>query len=145
MPSRRRDSAYFSRVREAFAGLAGVEQVVTNAATASVLVTHSGDEKALIDAARERGLFELEVLTDRPSALSSVQQGIDRADAMLRSRTKSDLSLGSVAFYALLGSTGYQIARGNFLPAGATLLFQAFNVMVRAVESERRAAGRQQL
>jgi hypothetical protein len=145
MPSRRRDAAYFGRVREALASLAGVEQVVTNAATASVLVTHTGDEKVLIDAARERGLFELAVLTDKATALSSVQQGIDRADAMLRTRTRGDLSLGSVAFYALLGSTGYQIARGNFLPAGATLLFQAFNVMMRAVDSERRAAATRQL
>ena len=52
------------------------------------------------------------------------------ANDALRRRTKNTADLRSVAFTALLGGSIYQMVRGDFLPAGGTMLMQAIDVLL---------------
>ena len=46
------------------------------------------------------------------------------------------MDLRVVTVGALLGGSAYQLVRGNFLPAGGTMLVQALSVLFGRVESD---------
>jgi hypothetical protein len=96
-----------------------------------VVIRHSGDWEQVRRFASERELFESPELQSAQPALASVYQRMRAIDLDLRHRTGNEWGIGAIAFYALVGASLYQLGRGKFLPAGATLLFQAVNILLR--------------
>jgi hypothetical protein len=47
----------------------------------------------------------------------------------MHDRTKGSVDLRTLAFLSLLGGGAYQIVRGHALPAGVSLVVQAFDVL----------------
>ncbi len=147
LPSVKGDDRFFGRLRDELRRLAGVEDVHVNALTGSVLVRYSGDFAAIARDAHEHDLFDVEAppatadAEPPPSptaarATEHVRAFLVRTDGMIRRRTKGAVDLRLVTFAALVSGSAYQLARGNFLPAGGTMLVQAMNVLFGRIEDE---------
>lgn len=91
IPEKRGDSSYFESISKALSRHAGVEDLVTAPATASILIHHQEPAEPIIASASERGLFAIvpepqpartesatEVNTSRffPSTLHAVANGL---------------------------------------------------------------------
>jgi hypothetical protein len=141
LPSAKGDTAFFRRLEEELRRCAGVTGVKVNAKTGSVLVRHGGDLDVVARHARAQGLFELEEreeprasearggLSRHARTLEEIEKAIRDADDSLRRRTNGAVDLQTLAFGALLGGSAYQVVRGKFLPAGATMLVQALGLL----------------
>ncbi len=92
----------------------GVRAVITNPATAGVLVLHSSDPDRIIERSVAEGFF---IIGDAAHARTNLQRRVstafDTADAALRDVTGNELDVGGTAFVALVGLSIYQIWRGN--------------------------------
>jgi len=139
LPSVKGDAGFFARVRDELRRFAPVEDVHVNARTGSVLVRHSGAFDAVARHAHESDLFDVEEQRETsdgappsPTAARAtvhVRAFLVRADETIRRQTNGAVDLRLVTFAALLGGSAYQLARGNFLPAGGTMLAEAMNVL----------------
>ena len=146
LPSARGDARFFARVKDELRRFGGVEDVHVNARTGSVLVRHSGKFDAIARHAHERDLFDIEerraAEVDIPPspavarATEHVRDALVHADDTIRRRTKGAVDLRIVTFAALLGGSAYQLVRGNFLPAGGTMLAQAMSLLFGRVETD---------
>ena len=142
LPSMKGDTRFFARLKEELSHLAPVRDVHVNALTGSVLVRHSGDFDAVARHAHEHDLFdvqetphETEAATEAPTSASTartterVRELLVHADETLRRQTKGTVDLRIITFAALVGGSAYQLVRGNFLPAGGTMLAQAMSLL----------------
>jgi hypothetical protein len=122
IPSRRRDSGYFTRVVAGLRACPAVAELRVNPATASVLIVDSrGVHLESVRAfAREHGLFDLPG-TGPLQLAASVLHGARRLDHGLRSLSGGELDLKDAAFLALAGGALYQLLRGELLAPAATL------------------------
>ena len=149
LPSAKGDTRFFARMKDELSRLAPVRDVHVNALTGSVLVHYSGGFDAIARHAHEHDLFDIEEPpreTDAatgPPASATAARATERmrallvhADEGLRRETKGAIDLRIVTFAALLGGSAYQLVRGNFLPAGGTMLAQAMNVLFGSVRPE---------
>lgn len=127
---RRGDPTWFDALQSALSECPTVRDVRTNPGTGSVVVRHTGDWEQVRRFASDRELFESPEAASEQPPLASVYQRLRAIDLDLRSRTGNEWGIGAMAFYALVGASLYQLGRGKFLPAGATLLFQAVNIML---------------
>ena len=146
IPERRSDPGYFAHVSEQLGQCPGVESVMTNAITGSVLVVHETDEPdVLIAYARTFELFD--TLDGPASALERsrppadiINVGLRHMDAWVRAETKQSTDLRSVALTGLIAAAVWQMLRGQLFPAAGTLLWYALSVA-----SERRSSGGEQV
>ena len=130
--SRRGDEAFFSALGTGLLECPGVEQVLANTRTASVLVLHRTELEKVFDFAEERQLFLRPKAPANRWLLDSVNDQITALDDRLLDRSEGRWGLSSLAFYGLLAATGYQIYRGNLLPAAETLVQHALKVLENA-------------
>jgi hypothetical protein len=141
LPASKGDARAFRRIEDELRKCPSVIDVATNAATASVLVRYRGDFDAVSRHAEAQALFEIQASDPAradeggsfagPSSrtLDELRRALGTADERLRQRTSGRVDLGTVAFGALLGGSIYQLARGEFLPVGGTMLMQAIGVL----------------
>ncbi len=102
-----------------------------------MLVRHRGEFGAVAEHARAQALFELCEPVSEPEqrsegdtlTLGQLRTSIVRANESLRSRTDGSLDLKTIGVAALLAGGVYQCAKGNFLPAGGTMLIQALDLV----------------
>jgi hypothetical protein len=129
IPALRHDAERLHSVGEALSRCPGVNAVRTNQLTGSVLVEHDdGDLDVIVVYAQESELFDLNLEGPRgpeTSPAAVVERGLARLDSWVRSETGDRSTLGSVTFVALLVASVWQAARGQVLPAAATLAWYA--------------------
>jgi hypothetical protein len=129
VPTMRHQEPYFARMREQLAGVPGLRRLTTNTRTASVLIEYVGDLEALDQLGSRLSLFKLEQ-RPHPHSLSEWLYKITNApDEVLKKVTDGRLDAAGVAALALTGMGISQIIRGQALPAGWTLLWNATNLI----------------
>jgi hypothetical protein len=135
IPDRRGDIKYFTLLHRKLAALDGIQAVVVNPSTSSLLISHSSAVKRLIEYAKAENLFE--VTPDRFSApVSDIISGqAFSVNQRLRALSFGRLDLSSLAFLILLCLAIVQILRGQFLAPATTLLWYAIQALV--MESRR--------
>jgi hypothetical protein len=135
-PEQRGNPAFFDNLATALARNSSVVQVRVSADTGSVLVLHTGDLGAILAQATRLGLFE--VVPPPPPRLSLrwVRDTIEAADDRVAKETGETFSVGTLLCLWLVGAGVFQAKNGHFLPAGVTLLKNAFEVMQWVAERE---------
>jgi hypothetical protein len=130
IPNRRGDIKYFTLLHSKLAALDGVELVVVNPSTSSLLISHSLEVKSLIEYAKAENLFE--VTPDRPSApVAEIISGQALSvEQRLRVLSFGRLDLSSIAFLVFLCLAIVQILRGQFFAPATTLLWYAIQALV---------------
>jgi hypothetical protein len=134
IPSRKGDQAYLLSVKEHFSGLEGVEAVEINPLTASVLITHSSDERAIAQYARSSNLFVLQGLDSSPAGLQRrISKAFGNINSQLKTATSGEIDVGGLAFVVLMGFGVYQISVGNLtaLPWYAAFWY-ALNIFLKS-------------
>ncbi len=117
VPSQRGAADYFESLVACLAKHPDVEEVHADPRTAGILVLHGGDEKAILGAARERGLIAL----DEP-----IEASENTPQAVFSGRT-GDLPSVNTLLAAVLGILGcVQVMRGRTLGPASELLWNAY-------------------
>ena len=137
LPSERGDLPHLERIADGLRRCPVVTDVTVNARTGSVLVRHRGEFGAVAEHARAQDLFDVCEPACEPVqrnegdtlTLGRLRTAILRANESLRSRTEGSLDLKTIGVAALLAGSIYQGAKGNFLPAGGTMLLQALDLV----------------
>jgi hypothetical protein len=138
---RRHDAVYFAHVAEQLRQCPSVVDVTVTPVTGSVLILHEGtDRDTIAGYAKAFELFDLVLPAARaPEAEllpdQIVLERLHRVDRWMRQQSDGGADLRSMALIALLAGAVWQLARGQVLPAGATLLWYAL-----ALTRERKSA-----
>jgi len=129
VPSMRNQESYFARMREQLASIPGLRRLTTNTRTASVLIEYVGELEALDQLGARLALFTLEQ-RPHPHSLSEWLYKITNVpDDLIKKVTDGRVDAAGVAALALTGMGISQIVRGQALPAGWTLLWNATNLI----------------
>jgi hypothetical protein len=133
---RKHDREFFQRAAATLIEMDGTGPVTINPVSASVLVLHRDSVEALGAFAREHGLFDLapqviEAPPPRRPLPQAVGDKLQLADFALRYKTGNKTDLATITFGALIIGAGVQLLRGQFLPASATLLHYALDLVPR--------------
>ncbi|MDX1655797.1 MAG: hypothetical protein R3310_11365, partial [Candidatus Competibacteraceae bacterium] len=114
------------------ADLPSVERVEANPRTAGLLIRHRGTAASLLEAARERGLFEL---SQRPlpstPVLERAAQGVDRLDDLLTQGSRGSLDLRALLLLSLLAMLLVQFHRGQIMAPATTLIWYILDLLDR--------------
>jgi hypothetical protein len=98
--------------------------------TGSLLIEHEGEFEPILAQAEQW----LDIEAAKPNtAMRRIRRALVRIDQM---PVHESARFSSLAFFALLGASVYQAARGDFLPAGLPLLGYAMRVMDWAADRE---------
>jgi hypothetical protein len=113
--AKRGDSEFFQNLTDRLGLVDGVKAVRANPATASLLLEHDGADAAVLDAARERHLFETAppAKTRRPTPHSSKRRGPAPLD---------------LAAAGLAGAGLVQAARGQIVGSASENLWNAYGL-----------------
>lgn len=134
VPSKRGSDAYFSKVRDDLEGHELIDEVRVNADTGSILIFHSGDEKAVLEEAQRKGLI---TLASQTKAEPKVEQdwpemifdALSRLDRRIRTATDDAFDLQSSTALVLIGLSALQAKRREVLPPATALMAQALNLL----------------
>jgi len=137
IPAMRHQSPYFERVRERLATVAGLHRLTTNTRTASVLLEYEGEIEPVEQIGERLELFALEERPHRPSLTQWIHAVASQPDALLKQVTDGRVDATGVAALALAGMGISQIVRGQALPAGLTLLWNASDLIRDAGKPKR--------
>jgi hypothetical protein len=128
---RRRDDAYFAHVAQQLRQCPSVVEVIVTPLTGSVLVRHEGtDIEVIAGYGKAFELFEVGVPARHPDHAEPlpdqvIRERLDRIDRWMRRESGDHADARSMALLGLLAAAVWQLARGNVLPAGGTLLWYA--------------------
>jgi hypothetical protein len=141
----KRDSDYFSRLKEYLSPLPGVEKIEVNPVTGSVLVLHSIDLKSVEDLklvsdySEMGGLFKI-VVPETSSV--SLAQGLADAFAGLNEKVKEatagTVDIPTVAFLVLVGASMVSLSEGVVAVPAITALWYAGSILQHQVRTEKR-------
>jgi hypothetical protein len=125
---RRGDAEFFRGVQELLRQHDGIQTVAVNAATASILVHHTGEADEIAAAAQAAGLFEVAPMPT-PSLGAQARSGLRTADRDLRRITDGRVDMNSALFLGLTGLAMHQALKGNLLAPASTLLWYALEAL----------------
>lgn len=129
VPSERNNAAFFKHAEEVLRELEGIDYVVSNPVTASILLLHRLSLDEIGQHARNRGLFD--VTEPERAGATVIQQaaaGIRVADRRMHALTRGNVDLDSMVFLGLGAVALVQLARTRVWPSAFTLLWYAFVV-----------------
>ncbi len=131
VPERRRDSDYFAHLATRLAGLAEVEQVVVNPATAGILIHHHGlSVERLASFGSEQGLFDLHLATPEQHPLWQGAAALGNTlDQQLQRSSSGQVDLRSIGFLVLVAMALVQFSRGQILAPASTLIWYASDLL----------------
>lgn len=131
IPAHRHDVAYFERLGDCLAGVAGVTKVTASPETAGVLIVHDGaDSDELFRAAADLMVPSAEgYLPER--AVETVSRALQRLGDVIGRAGRGTTDAPSVLFLILAGLALLQIRRGAVLAPASTLLWYAFEIVRR--------------
>jgi hypothetical protein len=125
IPERRRDEAFFGRVRQRLSQWPGVIGVEVNPITAGVLVHFDSAAEDFAGRARDDDLFDLVELAPEPRPIvEEIREGFEGVDRKLRRLTGGG-DLRTLVFAALLAGAVYQLVRGNIAAPAVSLFWYA--------------------
>lgn len=134
VPDMRRQDEYFQRMRQRLADLPGLRRLTTNTRTGSVLIEYSGKLEALDELGSRLGLFRVQNRPHPHSMSEWLYTFTTAPDNFLKRVTDGRVDAAGITALTLAGAGILQIVRGQALPAGWTLLWNATN-LVRDVGS----------
>jgi hypothetical protein len=136
--TRRLNQRYFEAAAEALRRCGGVDAVIANPLTGSLLILHHASRSAIEAFAEERGVFTVTALElpDIPSdrVASAVDAITTRFDQAISRSTYDTGDLRTIAFLTLAALAVVQFVRGNALPPAITLVTYAMGVLPRGDE-----------
>jgi hypothetical protein len=128
--ARRGRADYFAGIEEKLVQCPGVERVVTNPVTGSVLLEPAVDLAALVAFTQAQQLFQL---AQAPVLMAPLtQQVAERLSALngeLRRFSGGGIDLGSLGFLGLATLAAVQLQRGHVLGPASTLLWYAAGLL----------------
>jgi len=140
IPSKKGDSCYFDDVHTLMSEYEGIEKVVVNALTASVLVIHAVDSKKIAAYAERNNLFRMEDVKpfEKQTYISrKVSETFRDMNSSVIVSTKGFANVPDLVLLTLVGLSAIQISRGNFTaPAWYTALWYALNIFLKAQSKE---------
>lgn len=116
-------SVYFAELIERLQTCPGVQRVVANPDTASLLLEHSVPFADIALFARQQSLFDLE-----PSAAASSEAATYRSWLSRQLQAGSQLNMRLLLVSGLVVLSLIQIARGQILAPASTLLWYAWHL-----------------
>ncbi len=120
----------FERIARELTQLPAVRVVRASPRTGSLLIEHDGDLEPILAQAKQW----LDLETRGPHApMRRLRRALERFEEL---PPRENAHLSTLAFFALLGASVYQAARGDFLPAGLPLIGFALRVMDWAADRE---------
>lgn len=133
IPARRRNTEYFTALEKDLITVEGIERVIANPVTASLLLVHNVSLERLSEYAAERQLFSLIHIPPKQVTLhDSLTNNFNTWDKKIRDYTQGAADIGSLAFLGLIGAGVYQISKGNFTaPAWYTAFWYALNIFLK--------------
>ena len=128
------DTAFFTRVRERLTRCRLVSAVEVNPLTASVLICHTGELRAIAEYAEKNKLFRLVPYRKNPGSVAHATIATYKTvDAQIKRLSGGELDLAHTAFLTLTGAGIYQICRGKFgAPAWYTAFWYGLNIFLKA-------------
>ena len=127
------NAAYFEQLRSALAQMAGVRAVSVNPLTESVLLEHEVPIDPLLREAEQRGFLQLDLEpVEREPYLVRVGRALQDTDRKMHQASSGRVDLETLAFVGMLAGGILQVARGNGLPAGVTMLRYALEFVTAA-------------
>lgn len=117
LPGQRGDAAFFDSLADTLKAWPAVTRVHADFRTGSLLIEHDGDLRAILERAREAGLFAIDAAPVRsfPPPRRPGRRGV----------APRPLSLAAAAF---AGAGLYSASQGRVLSSGVEHLWQGFNV-----------------
>jgi hypothetical protein len=143
IPSKKADQGYFFSLKERLANLPGIEAVVVNPVTGSVLIRHSYDPeeidlKPVAEFTELSGLFKLEIPEQRAqvSIAEQVSGKMGGLNAQLKEWSAGAVDFQSLAFLGLIGVGLFQASRGAVMIPAITALWYASSLLKDAKATE---------
>ena len=137
------NAEYFDQLRGTLAGMPGVRAVQVNPLTESILVEHDVPIDPLLREAEQRGFLQLDLGPGGEDPyLARIGRALSNSDRKLHEASAGRVNLDTLAFFGMLAGGVYQVARGNGLPAGVTMLRYALEFVTSASQSELAQQGR---
>lgn len=137
---RKGDREYFQRVAAEFIAVEGVEAVVTDFRTGSVLVRYRGELPSLLEEGAQRDLFRIAKGPQGVAWTTAIYQALERGDRELYAESGGRVDFSTLSFLAMAAAGIFQVANGRGLPAGVTLLRYAYEVLRNEAARARAAA-----
>lgn len=135
IPQRKRNPAFFAKIRDELAKLEGVERVEANPSTGSVLIHHRSSVGAIAQFAETAKLFALAVegAPLNPTSLASrINENVRKLNKQLVAATHGTLDLTSVTAFGLaVGGVLKGIVCKDFLPSGGNMVWWAASLLAR--------------
>ena len=136
IPSKKGDAAYFMTIAEHFSSCEGIENIVVNPRTASLLFIHKTDATRITEYAALNGIFNAAVtssIREHPSLYDGVTESFNTVDKKIKKFTNNELDLSSMTFIALVGAGIYKIAKGDITaPAWYTVFWYGLNMFMKS-------------
>jgi len=139
IPSKKGDPVYFAGLKDLVSKFPGVQDVVVNPQTGSLLVLHDLDVRGVdlstLGSHTEMiGLFRIAPVQAGQGSVSQRVTDVFRdANRGVQRFTRGELDLPTLVFIGLLGLGVAQIARGKLTaPAWYVAFWYAFNVFMKA-------------
>jgi hypothetical protein len=129
VPEMRNQANYFANLRERLTSIEGLRALTTNVRTASVLIEHTGHAPDLAEAGVRLELFTLGQVPENTSLISRLYGLLSQPDAIIKSVSGGRVDVAGLTVLALTGMGISQIVKGQGLPAGWTLLWNAANLV----------------
>lgn len=130
--ARRGRADYFAGIEEKLVQCPGVERIVVNPVTGSVLLEPASDFAALVAFTQAQQLFQL---VQEPALMPPLtQQVAERFGVLngeLRKFSGGGIDLGSLGFIGLVTLAAVQLQRGHVLGPTSTLLWTAIGLLLR--------------
>ena len=121
---------YFTSIEEKLVQCPGVERVVVNPVTGSVLLEPAIDLAALVTFTQAQQLFQL---AERPVLMAPLTQQVAERfgilNGELRRLSGGGVDLGSLGFIGLVTLAAVQLQRGHVLGPASTLLWSAISLL----------------
>jgi hypothetical protein len=134
---------YFDQLHSALAQMAGVRTVHVNPLTESVLLEHEVPSDPLLREAEQRGFVQLDLEPEEVEPyLVRVGRALQASDRKMEQASAGRVNLDTLAFVGMLAGGIFQVARGNGLPAGVTMLRYAVEFVTAAAHRELLAQAR---
>jgi hypothetical protein len=115
---------------DAVAKLSGVRQVEARPATGSLIVTHDGSAKDLIEAAKLAGLFLVEAFAETYVPDFEAAASIGRLDQFLKETIGGGIDLLTIAAFAFFAMALRQAAAGRIMPPAATAVWYGLSLLL---------------
>lgn len=117
IPSKKGEVAYFLSLEDQLSKCPGVENLVANPLTGSLLITHATDIKRIAEYAEANNLFQLGRLSPSPINLSEAISGkLKDLEQQMKQATGGTIDFPGLVFLGLISAGLFQLIRGNLTP-----------------------------